>query len=66
MVDAKYIQNSFPAIVLDYPEEWLPENTAHLLFLCGEAITQKVLNSKAVNGRIPELASLVTSLCLVS
>ena len=52
-------------IVLGLPDEWLAENVANLLYLCGEAITMKVLNSKAINGRMTELASCITSLSLV-
>ena len=48
------------------PDEWLSENVASLLFLCGEKLTVKVLSSKAINGRTAELANIVTSLCLVS
>ena len=48
-----------------FPDEWLAENVANLLYLCGEAITMKVLNSKAINGRMTELASCITSLSLV-
>ena len=48
------------------PEEWLSENVASLLFLCGDRITLKVLISKAINGRITELANIITSLCLVT
>lgn len=52
--------------VTSCPEEWLAENVAHLLFLCGDTIVLKVLKSKAINARIQELASIITSLCLVS
>ncbi|KAH3887320.1 F-box only protein 47-like isoform X2 [Dreissena polymorpha] len=47
------------------PEEWLAENMAHLLILCGDVITSKLLISKAINGRMMELSSLITSFCLV-
>ncbi|WAQ93944.1 FBX47-like protein, partial [Mya arenaria] len=33
------------------PEEWLAENMAHLLILCGDVITSKLLISKAINGQ---------------
>lgn len=48
------------------PDEWLAENIANLLYLCGDTITLNVLNSKAINGRVTELASIITSMCLVS
>ncbi|XP_052812909.1 F-box only protein 47-like [Mya arenaria] len=47
------------------PEEWLAENMAHLLILCGDVITSKLLISKAINGRMLELSSLTTSFCVV-
>ena len=47
------------------PEEWLPENVGALLFLCGDDITVKVLMSKAINGRVLELAAVIVSLCVV-
>ena len=47
------------------PTEWLADNVAHLLYLCGEEIALPVLNSKAINGRISELANMITSLCTV-
>lgn len=47
------------------PDEWLAENVAHLLILCGDIITSKLLISKAINGRIMELSSLTTSFCVV-
>ncbi|CAH1785920.1 unnamed protein product [Owenia fusiformis] len=47
------------------PDDWLAENVAHLLFQCGDQLTLKVMGSKAVNGRLAELASIITSLCLV-
>lgn len=47
------------------PDEWLAENVAHLLILCGDVITSKMLISKAINGRIVELSSITTSFCLV-
>ena len=52
--------------LLGFPDEWLAENVANLLYLCGESIILKVLNSKAINGRMTELASIITSLSLVS
>lgn len=48
------------------PDEWLAENMAHLLILCGDVITSKMLISKAINGRMLELSSLTTSFCVVS
>ncbi|XP_071099492.1 F-box only protein 47-like [Haliotis cracherodii] len=48
-----------------YPDEWLAENVAHLLLMCGDQITSKLLISKAINGRIIELCSITTSFCLV-
>jgi F-box protein 47 len=53
------------AIIADCPEEWLTENLAHLLFLCGDRLTSQVLCSKAINGRIVELCDLVPALSLV-
>ncbi|ELU05123.1 hypothetical protein CAPTEDRAFT_214625 [Capitella teleta] len=47
------------------PDDWLSENMAHLLFLCGDRITTKVLCSKAINGRVNELCDMVPSLCLI-
>ncbi|XP_053383870.1 F-box only protein 47-like [Mercenaria mercenaria] len=47
------------------PDEWLAENVAHLLILCGDVITSKMLISKAINGRTLELSSLTTSFCVV-
>lgn len=47
------------------PDEWLAENIAHLLILCGDNITSRLLVSKAINGRIRELASITTSFCVV-
>ncbi|XP_031572953.1 F-box only protein 47-like [Actinia tenebrosa] len=38
--------------------DWCLENTAKLLVMCGEEITYAVLGSKAVNGRVHELAYL--------
>lgn len=52
-------------LFLGSPDEWLTENVATLLYLCGECITVKVLSSKAINGRMCELANLITSLSLV-
>ncbi|KAL5007135.1 hypothetical protein ScPMuIL_015941 [Solemya velum] len=51
--------------ITSYPDEWLAENVAHLLILCGDSITTKLLVSKAINGRMVELASITTSFCLV-
>ena len=47
------------------PDEWLAENIAHLLILCGDVITSKMLISKAINGRMIELSSVTTSFCVV-
>ena len=47
------------------PEEWMPENVGALLYLCGDDITSKVLMSKAINGRVLELAGIIVSLCVV-
>ena len=47
------------------PDEWLAENVAHLLILCGDIITSKMLISKAINGRMIELSSVTTSFCVV-
>ena len=52
-------------VLTGFPDEWLAENVANLLYLCGESIILKVLNSKAINGRMTELASIITSLSLV-
>jgi len=43
----------------------MPENVGALLYLCGDEITVKVLVSKAINGRVLELAGIVVSLCVV-
>ncbi|XP_077994326.1 F-box only protein 47-like [Glandiceps talaboti] len=47
------------------PDEWIPENTAALLMLCGEVICTKVMGSKAINGHFIELAQLIVSLTVV-
>ncbi|KAH0626713.1 hypothetical protein JD844_001836 [Phrynosoma platyrhinos] len=47
------------------PREWLLENSARLLILCGNNICFTFMASKAVNGRAIELARLVVSLALV-
>nr|KAG5695438.1 hypothetical protein BaRGS_033563 [Batillaria attramentaria] len=47
------------------PEEWLAENVASLLLACGDKLTSKMLVSKAINGRVIELSSIITSFCLV-
>ncbi|XP_062599947.1 F-box only protein 47-like [Saccostrea cucullata] len=47
------------------PDEWLAENVAHMLILCGDVITSKMLMSKAINGRTIELSSITTSFCVV-
>ena len=51
--------------VIGSPDEWLAENVAHLLILCGDVITSKMLISKAINGRMVELSSVTTSFCVV-
>ena len=43
----------------------MPENVGALLYLCGDDITVKVLMSKAINGRVLELAGVIVSLCVV-
>jgi len=43
----------------------MPENVGALLYLCGDDITVKVLMSKAINGRVLELAGIIVSLCVV-
>jgi len=43
----------------------MPENVGALLYLCGDDITSKVLMSKAINGRVLELAGIIVSLCVV-
>ena len=43
----------------------MAENVAALLYLSGDEITAKVLMSKAINGRVLELAGVVVSLCVV-
>jgi len=43
----------------------MPENVGALLYLCGDEITVKVLLSKAINGRVQELAGIIVSLCVV-
>ena len=52
-------------VFLGSPDEWLAENVAHLLILCGDIITSKMLISKAINGRMVELSSVTTSFCVV-
>ncbi|XP_053115215.1 F-box only protein 47 isoform X4 [Hemicordylus capensis] len=47
------------------PREWLLENSARLLILCGNNICFTFMASKAVNGRAIELARLVVFLALV-
>uniref|UniRef100_A0A8D2KTD3 F-box protein 47 n=1 Tax=Varanus komodoensis TaxID=61221 RepID=A0A8D2KTD3_VARKO len=47
------------------PHEWLLENSARLLILCGNNICFTFMASKAVNGRAIELARLVVFLALV-
>ncbi|XP_022106325.1 F-box only protein 47-like [Acanthaster planci] len=47
------------------PDEWLIENTARLLILCGEPIVLKVLGSKAINGKMNELGSIIVAFSVV-
>ncbi|XP_053573466.1 F-box only protein 47 [Bombina bombina] len=47
------------------PREWLLENNARLLILCGNTICFTFMASKAVNGRTMELANIVVHLALV-
>ncbi|XP_019363079.1 PREDICTED: F-box only protein 47 isoform X4 [Gavialis gangeticus] len=47
------------------PREWLMENNARLLILCGNNICFTFMASKAVNGRAVELARLMVFLALV-
>jgi len=58
-------EEGFVAFAAGSPEEWMPENVGALLYLCGDEITVKVLMSKAINGRVLELAGVVVSLCVV-
>ena len=57
--------NTYIHLIIGSPEEWLAENVAHLLILCGDVITTKMLVSKAINGRIIELSGITTSFCVV-
>lgn len=41
------------------PEEWLPENIAVLLLLCGDVIAAMFMGKKLINGKTLELANLV-------
>ncbi|XP_013389795.1 F-box only protein 47 [Lingula anatina] len=47
------------------PDEWVSENVAHLLTLCGDTITVRSIASKAINGRMQEVANIITSISLV-
>ncbi|KAG2461080.1 FBX47 protein, partial [Polypterus senegalus] len=47
------------------PNEWLLENQARLLLLCGNNICYTIMSSKAVNGRVNELANLMVFQALV-
>ncbi|GAB1608473.1 F-box only protein 47 isoform X1, partial [Argonauta hians] len=49
----------------NFPDQWLSENIANLMLLCGDGIASKMLISKAINGRIPELSELMSSFCTV-
>jgi hypothetical protein len=57
--------NCIQPVAAGSPDEWLPENVAAQLYLCGDSITVKVLTSKALNGRTSELSAIFLSLCLV-
>ncbi|XP_052825751.1 F-box only protein 47 isoform X3 [Octopus bimaculoides] len=46
-----------------FPDQWLSENIANLMLLCGDGIASRMLISKAINGRIPELSELMSSFC---
>ncbi|XP_036360960.1 F-box only protein 47-like [Octopus sinensis] len=48
-----------------FPDQWLSENIANLMLLCGDGIASRMLISKAINGRIPELSELMSSFCTV-
>ncbi|XP_023673275.1 F-box only protein 47 isoform X1 [Paramormyrops kingsleyae] len=47
------------------PQAWHMENTARLLILCGNSICYSFLASKAINGRLFEIARLIAFLILV-
>ncbi|XP_075437666.1 LOW QUALITY PROTEIN: F-box only protein 47, partial [Ascaphus truei] len=47
------------------PREWLLENNARLLILSGNSVCFTFMASKAVNGRVAELARMVVFLALV-
>lgn len=47
------------------PQEWLMENNARLLLLSGNSICFTFMASKAVNGRVVELARLMVFMALV-
>ncbi|XP_056405116.1 F-box only protein 47 isoform X2 [Hyla sarda] len=47
------------------PHDWLIENSARLLILCGSNICFSYMASKAVNGRTADLARMVVYLALV-
>ncbi|XP_071809657.1 F-box only protein 47-like isoform X1 [Asterias amurensis] len=47
------------------PDEWLIENIARLLILCGESITLKVLGSKAINGKMTDLGNTIVAFSVV-
>uniref|UniRef100_T1JE20 F-box domain-containing protein n=1 Tax=Strigamia maritima TaxID=126957 RepID=T1JE20_STRMM len=48
------------------PSDWLPENVCTLLYLCGKDITILYLEDVINKGNFEEVASLLTSLSLVS
>ncbi|KAI8512986.1 F-box only protein 47 [Branchiostoma belcheri] len=47
------------------PESWTGENLARLLTLCGESVCVQLLGSKAINGRLDELAEIIVHLAKV-
>lgn len=49
-----------------FPNDWCLENVAKLLKLSGHSIAVEILGSKAVNGRIHELAYIGYYLVQVS
>ncbi|XP_071504208.1 F-box only protein 47-like [Diadema antillarum] len=48
------------------PNEWLDDNVARLLCMCGEAIVIPVLASKAINGKMTQLSSIIVGLAVVT
>ncbi|XP_041663671.1 F-box only protein 47-like [Cheilinus undulatus] len=47
------------------PQPWHGENVARVLVLCGSSLCYNVLASKAINGRLPEIARLLIYIILV-